>query len=109
MTKKHDEAELEAEVEPEDEEFFAEVDEEPAPEPEPEPEPEPQPSPDDDDIARRAKVATDAPYHAEGFNVYDGRGNRVVICGTDNNRAASGPGLALSVADALNRTARGRA
>ena len=57
--------------------------------------------------ARRAKVVADAPYRAEGFNVYDGRGRRVAICGTDDNRAASGPGLALSIAEVLNRVAGG--
>ncbi len=61
----------------------------------------------DDEVARRRKIIADAPYHAEGFNVYDGRDRRIVICGTDDNRAASGPGLALSIAEVFNRIAGG--
>ncbi len=61
----------------------------------------------DDEAARRMKVIRDAPYRAEGFNVYDGRNNRVVICGNDDNRAASGPGLALLIASVFNRIAGG--
>ena len=59
------------------------------------------------EVARRRKIIADAPYHAEGFNVYDGRGRRIVICGTDDNRAASGPGLACSIAEVFNRIAGG--
>ena len=66
-----------------------------------------QPTAADDEAARRLKVIRDAPYRAEGFNVYDGRNNRVVICGSDDNRAASGPGLALLIAEVFNRIAGG--
>lgn len=53
----------------------------------------------------RDKVHRDAPYRAEGFNVFDNRGQRVAMAGTDQNRKASGPLFALAIAASLNKMA----
>lgn len=53
----------------------------------------------------RDRVHRAGPYTVDGFNVFDNRGQRVAMCGTDQNRKASGPLFAAAVREALNKMA----
>lgn len=63
------------------------------------PAPEPEPAPQDEE----PYVRLNGPYTADGVNVMDASGVRVAIAGYDDNRAASGPGLAHMIAKGLNK------
>ena len=63
----------------------------------------PEPEPEDGQVTFSFPPNFHAPFRADGVSVFDRDGQRVAICGSDKHRNHDGPGVAVAVADGLNR------